>query len=168
MSLTHVHYHCPLLDKDKDKDKDKGKILKRPNICYIFEKRRVQGYQIWHLCIISISSVKHQRIISASSVHHRQCVTVPKMLDDTDTNTFSGTKYFRYRYRYFFMVPNFSVPVLRLFSDTKFYRYQFRFFPVLICSDTTKIMKTFWHRYVTLCMQGPCFCTKKTYLDENW
>ena len=32
----------------KDKDKDKDKILKRPNICYIFEKLRVQGCQIWH------------------------------------------------------------------------------------------------------------------------
>ena len=30
----------------KDKDKDKDKILKRPNMCYIFEKLRVQGYQI--------------------------------------------------------------------------------------------------------------------------
>ena len=28
------------------KDKDKDKILKRPNMCYIFEKLRVQGYQI--------------------------------------------------------------------------------------------------------------------------
>ena len=32
--------------KDKDKDKYKDKILKRPNMCYIFEKLRVQGYQI--------------------------------------------------------------------------------------------------------------------------
>ena len=36
--------HCQLQDKDKDKDKDK--IPKRPNMCYIFEKLRVQGYQI--------------------------------------------------------------------------------------------------------------------------
>ena len=27
--------------KDKDKDKDKDKNLKRPNMCYIFEKLRV-------------------------------------------------------------------------------------------------------------------------------
>ena len=33
-------------DKDNDKDKDKDKILKRPNMCYVFEKLRVQGYQI--------------------------------------------------------------------------------------------------------------------------
>ena len=52
MSLAHVHTHFPLQDKDKDKDKDKDndkdkdKILKRPNMCYIFEKLRVQGYQI--------------------------------------------------------------------------------------------------------------------------
>ena len=54
MSLAHVQDHCPLLDQDKDKDndkykdkdKDKDKILKRPNMCYIFEKLRVQGYQI--------------------------------------------------------------------------------------------------------------------------
>ena len=25
-------------NKDKDKDKDKDKVLKRPNMCYIFEK----------------------------------------------------------------------------------------------------------------------------------
>ena len=42
-----------------------------------------------------------------------QCVTVPKMLDDTDTNTFSGTKYFRYRFRDF--------------SGTKFFWYRFRY-----------------------------------------
>ena len=54
MSLAHVQDHCPLLDKDKDKDndkykdedKDKDKILKRPNMCYVFEKLRFQGYQI--------------------------------------------------------------------------------------------------------------------------
>ena len=32
--------------KDKDKDKDKDKVHRRPNICYIFEKQGVQGYQI--------------------------------------------------------------------------------------------------------------------------
>ena len=30
----------------KDKDNDKDKVLKRPNMCYIFEKQKVQGYQI--------------------------------------------------------------------------------------------------------------------------
>ena len=33
---------------------------------------------------------------------------------------FSGTKYFRYRYRYFFRYQIFPIPVPRLFSDTKF------------------------------------------------
>ena len=28
-------------DKDKDKDNDKGKVLKRSNMCNIFEKQRV-------------------------------------------------------------------------------------------------------------------------------
>ena len=28
------------------KDKDKDKVLKRHNMCYIFEKQKVQGYQI--------------------------------------------------------------------------------------------------------------------------
>ena len=32
--------------KDKDKEKDKDKVLKRPNMCYIFEKQKVQGFQI--------------------------------------------------------------------------------------------------------------------------
>ena len=33
-------------DKDKDKDNDKDKVSKRPSMCYIFEKQKVQGYQI--------------------------------------------------------------------------------------------------------------------------
>ena len=67
----------------------------------------------------------------------QQCVTVPKILNDTDTATFSGTKYFRYRYRYFFRYQIFPILVPRLFSDTKFYRYRFRdFFPVPNFSDT--------------------------------
>ena len=33
-------------DQDKDKDKDKDKVLKKLNICYVFEKQRVLGYQI--------------------------------------------------------------------------------------------------------------------------
>ena len=32
--------------KDKYKDKDKVKVQKILNMCYIFEKQRVQGYQI--------------------------------------------------------------------------------------------------------------------------
>ena len=46
---------------------------KTHDICYIFGKKRTQGYQIWHLRIISASSAHHQCIISASSVHH-QCI----------------------------------------------------------------------------------------------
>ena len=33
-------------DKYKDKYKDKVKVHKILNMCYIFEKQRVQGYQI--------------------------------------------------------------------------------------------------------------------------
>ena len=33
-------------DQDKDKTRTKTKMLKKLNICYIFEKQRVQGYQI--------------------------------------------------------------------------------------------------------------------------
>ena len=33
-------------DKGKDKDKDKDKCAENLNICYIFEKLRIQGYQI--------------------------------------------------------------------------------------------------------------------------
>ena len=57
------------------RDKDKDKILKRPNMCYIFEKLRDQGYQIWHWCIISASSAHHQFIISASSAHHQRIIS---------------------------------------------------------------------------------------------
>ena len=35
-------------DKYKDKYKDKVKVHKILNMCYIFEKQRVQGYQIRH------------------------------------------------------------------------------------------------------------------------
>ena len=34
-------------DKDKDKDKPKDESAENLNICYIFEKLRIQGYQIW-------------------------------------------------------------------------------------------------------------------------
>ena len=36
-------------DNDKDKDKDKDKSAENLNICYIFEKQGVQGYQIRRL-----------------------------------------------------------------------------------------------------------------------
>ena len=32
---------------DNDKDKDKDESAENLNICYIFEKLRIQGYQIW-------------------------------------------------------------------------------------------------------------------------
>ena len=45
---TDAEYKDKYIDiyKDKDKDKDKYKVHRRPNICYIFEKQGVQGYQI--------------------------------------------------------------------------------------------------------------------------
>ena len=53
MSTPTVHFKTKTKTKTKKKiktktktEKDKDKILKRPNICYIFEKLRVQGYQI--------------------------------------------------------------------------------------------------------------------------
>ena len=65
--------------KDRDKDKDKDKVLKRPNMCYIFEKLRVQfdtqASSAHHQCIISSSSVHHQRIISPSPVHHQRIIS---------------------------------------------------------------------------------------------
>ena len=33
-------------DKDKEKDKDKDESAENLNICYIFEKLRIQGFQI--------------------------------------------------------------------------------------------------------------------------
>ena len=83
-------------------------------------------------------------------------MTVPKILNDTGTDTFfryqiftipipvlfSGTKFFRYRFRDFFPVPNFTdtgsetffrylifpIPVPILCPGTKFFRYWFRYF----------------------------------------
>ena len=60
---------------------------------------------------------------------------------DSSSQTFSGTKFFRYRFRDFFPVLNFSdtgsdtflryqifpIPVPRLFSGTNFFRYRFRY-----------------------------------------
>ena len=48
LPMTHtVNFKTKTKTKtDKDKDDDKDKILKRPYMCYIFEKLRVQGYQI--------------------------------------------------------------------------------------------------------------------------
>ena len=53
--------------------------------------------------------------------------------DGTRTGTFSGTKFFWYRYRYFFPGPNFSCT--RIFSGTNFFRY---FFPVQVAVPSKK------------------------------
>ena len=70
----------------------------------------------------------------------RECASVwryPKFWMIPIPILFSGTKYFRYRYRYFFRYQIFPIPVPRLFSGTKFYRYRFRyFFPVPNFYDT--------------------------------
>ena len=72
--------------------------------------------------------------------HLSQCVTVPKMLNDTDTDTFFRYQIFSIPIPILFSVPNFPIPVPRLFSDTKFYRYRFRdFFPVPFFSDTGSV-----------------------------
>ena len=62
----------------------------------------------------------------------------------------SGTKFVRYRFRYFLTVPFFPIPVPRLHTGTIFSRYWFRdFSPVPISantvSDTTKKMKKSWY-----------------------
>ena len=57
-----------------------------------------------------------------------QCVTVPKISNDTDTHTFfpvpnisdTGSETF-FRYQFF------PIPVPRLFSGTNFFRYRFRY-----------------------------------------
>ena len=87
--LIYICWHvCPLListptvhfktktktlakTKTMTKRKTKTKFSKDPTWAIPFEKLRVQGYQIWHSCIKSASSVHFQCIISASSVHHR-------------------------------------------------------------------------------------------------
>ena len=70
-----------------------------------------------------------------------QCVTVPKMLNDTDTDTFFRNQifsipipvlfpvpnFFRYRFRDFLRYQILPIPVPRLFSGTKFFRYRFRY-----------------------------------------
>ena len=43
------------------------------------------------------------------------------------SETFSGTKFFRYRFRDFFPVPNFSDTGSETFSGTNFFRYRFRY-----------------------------------------
>ena len=47
---------------------------------------------------------------TVDKVYQYPCVTVLRILNDADTNTFSGTKYFRYRYQYFFRYQMFPIP----------------------------------------------------------
>ena len=62
-----------------------------------------------------------------------QCVTVPKIMDDTDTDTFFRYQIFSIPIPVLFLVPNFSDTGSETFSDTKFFWYRFRdFFPVPI------------------------------------
>ena len=87
---------------------------------------------------LPMSTCIHLSQPASSCVHlcPPQCVTVPsKMLNDTDT--FSGTKYFRYRYWYFFSVPNFT----NTDSET-FFRYQI--IPIPIPKPPAK-MKNSWY-----------------------
>ena len=74
--------------------------LHLPVSTFIHLRPAVSTYAHLHL---PMSTCIHLCQPASSCVHlcPPQCVTVPiKMLNDTDT--FSGTKYFRYRYRYFF------------------------------------------------------------------
>ena len=48
-----------------------------------------------YLVVMCLSLVLRVKLIQ--HLRYNQCVTAPKMLDDTHTDTFSGTKYFRYR-----------------------------------------------------------------------
>ena len=62
------------LQKDKDTHTDKGKykVLPRPNACYIFEKQRVQGYQIWHFLPIfplNFPTIIFRQTFSAKKFH---------------------------------------------------------------------------------------------------
>ena len=96
---------------------------------------------------ISISSVIYNHFPGASCLLNKailclwQCVTVPKMFNDTDTDTFCQYQIFSIPIPVLFSVPNFSntgsetffryqifpIPVQRLFSSPKFYWYRFRY-----------------------------------------
>ena len=72
--------------------KNKNNVLDAPAAASTFARLHLPVSTFIHLC---------QPASSCVHLCPPQCVTVPsKMLNDTDT--FSGTKYFRYRYRYFF------------------------------------------------------------------
>ena len=72
--------------------KNKNNVLDAPAAASTFARLHLPMSTCIHLC---------QPASSCVHLCPPQWVTVPsKMLNDTDT--FSGTKYFRYRYRYFF------------------------------------------------------------------
>ena len=50
------------------------------------------------------------------------------MLNDTDSDTFYGTKFVRYRFRDFFPIPNFTDTGSEAFSGTTFFRYWFWYY----------------------------------------
>ena len=98
--------------------------LHLPVSTFIHLRPAVSTYAHLHL---PMSTCIHLCQPASSCVHlcPPQCVTVPsKMLNDTDT--FSGTKYFRYRYRYFFRYQILPIPIPRLSSGTKLFRYRIR------------------------------------------
>ena len=101
--------------------------------------------------LLQVGHMREDPAFSRAQQGREQCVTVPKMLNNTDTGTFSvpnfsdtgSETFFRYQ-----ILPIsskflnfcekissgtkfFKMPVPRLFPGTKFFRYRFRdFFPV--------------------------------------
>ena len=62
---------------------------------------------------------------------------------------FSGTKYFLYRFWYYFWYQILLIPVPRLFFNTKFYQYRFRdFFQYQNFRYHQKTMKNSRYRYL--------------------
>merc|ERR1712051_898973 len=57
---------------------------------------------------------------------YRYFYPVPNIFD-TDTGTFFGTKFSRYRFRDFFPILNFTDTGSETFSGTKYFRYRFRY-----------------------------------------
>ena len=96
--------------------KNKNNVLDAPAAASTLARLHLPMSTCIHLC---------QPASSCVHLCPPQCVTVPsKMLNDTDT--FSGTKYFRYRYRYFFRYQILPIPIPRLSSGTKLFRYRFQ------------------------------------------
>ena len=111
--------------------KNKNNVLDAPAAASTFARLHLPVSTFIHLC---------QPASSCVHLCPPQCVTIPsKMLNDTDTFfryqifpisipvLFFGTKYFRYRFRDFFPIPNFTDTGFETFPGTKFFRYQFRY-----------------------------------------